>query len=226
MLVTLKDVRLAYADIWEPRPPKDGKGEPKYGATFILDPKKNKEAIAEIRATIKKVAKERWKEKGDRILKVIEGDNQKYCYFEEDMLNEDGDPVDGFEGMYYIRCKSTVQPTLIDRDRTELFKRDGRPYSGCRVVAKIDIWAQDNTHGKGLRCQVQGIQFFKDGDAFGGGVKAKADSFEDLSDLGDDDDDDAPPARRSRAQDDDDAPARKPAAKRRAPVDEDEDEIA
>lgn len=225
MLVTLKNVRMRFADIWNPRPPKDGKGEAKFGGTFLLDPKKDKEAIAEIRATIKKVAKEKWKEKGARILTTLEGDKQKFCWFEEDMIDEDGEDVEGTEGMFYIRTKSPVQPTIIDRDRTELTKRDGRPYQGCFVVAKIDIWAQDNVHGKGIRAQLQGVQYFRDGEAFGGGTKAKVEDFDDLSDLGDEDEDDAAPkSRRKAADDEDDAPAKKPAKKRPAPVEDDEDD--
>lgn len=221
--VTLKGVRLAFADIWQARPPQDGKGEPKFGATFILDPKKDKDAIAEIRKAIKAVAKEKWKAKADNILRVIEGDNQKFCYFEEDNLNADGDIVDGFEDMFYLRTKSNIQPTLLDRDRTELTRGDGRPYPGCYVVAKVDIWAQDNTFGKGIRAQVQGIQFFKDGDAFGGGTKSKAEEFEDLSDLGDDDE--APKKKRPPVDDEDEAPV-KPKKKQPAPPVDDDDDIA
>lgn len=217
--VTLRGVRLAFADIWTARPPKDGKGEAKFGATFILDPKKDRDAVKEIRAAIKKVAKEKWKDKGDRILALIEGDAQKFCWFEEDYIDQEGEPVEGFEGMFYLRTKSGIQPTLLDRDRTELTKADGKPYPGCYVVAKVDIWAQDNTHGKGMRCQVQGIQFMKDGDAFGGGTRSKVDDFEDLSDLGDDDD--APTTRR-RPADDEDEPAPR---SRRRPVEDDDDDI-
>ncbi len=220
--VTLRGVRLAFADIWQARPPKDGKGEAKFGATFILDPKKDKEAVKEIRAAIQKVAKEKWKQKGARIGALVESDKQKFCWFEEDMVNDDGDEVPGFEGMFYIRTKSPIQPTLLDRDRTELTRGDGRPYPGCYVVAKIDVWAQDNTHGKAIRAQVQGIQFMKDGEAFGGGTKAKAEEFDDLSDLGEDDD--APAPKKRRPADEDDEPAPKP-KKKRPPVDDDDDDI-
>lgn len=224
MLVTLKGVRLAYPDIWAPKPPQDGKGEAKYGCVLIIDPKANKDAVKLIRDTIKAVAKEKWKDKSAGVLRVIEGDNQKYCWFEEDKLNAEGDPVDGFEGMFYLSCKSPIQPTLLDRDRTELTKKDGRPYAGCIVVGKVDIWAQDNAHGKGMRAQVQGLQFMRDGDAFGGGTRSKVEDFEDLGDLGEEEDD-APKSRRKAAAADDDAPAarRKPPARR--PAEDDDDDI-
>ena len=40
--------------------------------------------------------------------------------------------------------------------------------------AILDIWAQDNQYGKKVNAQLQGVQFFKDGDAFAGGGKAAA----------------------------------------------------
>jgi hypothetical protein len=214
MLVTLKGVRLAFQDIWVPKASQDGKGEPKYGCVLILDPKKNADEVKLIRSTIKAVAKEKWKAKADGILRVLEGDNQKYCYFEEDKLNAEGEIVDGFEGMFYLSCKSPVQPTIIDRDRSELTRKDGRPYNGCFVVAKVDIWPQDNTHGKGLRAQIQGLQFLRDGDAFGGGTRSKVDDFEDLSDVGEEDEE----APRKPA-------AGKAKAKARPPVEDDDDDI-
>lgn len=228
MLLTLQG-RLAFADIWTARPPQDGKGDPKFGAVLIIDPKSKTRHDPDLKQSkyindaIKKVAKEKWKDKAEGILRVLNGDAQKWCYFEEDKLNQEGDVVDGFEGMFWLKANSPIQPTIIDRDRTELARKDGRPYPGCYVIMKVDIWPQDNVHGKGMRAQLQGLQFLKDGDAFGGGTRSKVDDFEDLSDLGDDDD---APARRSRAQEDEDEPAprRKPPARRQ--VEEDEDEIA
>lgn len=214
MELTLKNVRASYLDIWVPKPPQDGKGEAKYGGTFIIDPKKNADLVKEIRNAIKKVAKDKWGAKADNIMRVIEGDNQKFCWFEEDKLNAEGDVVDGFEGMYFLNTKSPIQPGIFDRDRSELTRADGRPYSGCYVLVKVDIWAQDNTHGKGMRCQLKGIQFMRDGDSFGGGTRSKAEDMEDLSDLGDEDEADEKPARN----------AAKPAKRKPAMAEADDDD--
>jgi hypothetical protein len=214
---------MRFGDIWTPRQPKDGKGTPKFNATFLLDPKKNKEEVKAINDAIKKVAKEKWKDKSTRILSSIEGDRMKMCYFEEDMIDEDGEDVEGCEGMFFIRSNNETQPSLLDRDRTELTRADGRPYKGCYVVAKLDIWAQDNIHGKGIRAELRGIQFMRDGDPFGGGSKAKADEFEDLSDLGEDDDDEAPAPKKRRVVEEDDTPT--PPKRKRRPVEDDDDDI-
>ena len=54
-------------------------------------------------------------------------------------------------------------------------------------MAKVEIWAQNNKYGKGIRAELRGVQFYRDGDAFTAGGVAKADEFEDLSVDGDDD---------------------------------------
>lgn len=59
---------------------------------------------------------------------------------------------------------------------------DGRPYSGCYVNAKVQIWAQKDKY-VGVRCTLVSVQFVKDGDAFGGGGPATADGFEAVEDT-------------------------------------------
>jgi hypothetical protein len=69
-----------------------------------------------------------------------------------------------------------------------LTAKDGRPYSGCYVNVKLNVWAQDNSYGKAVRAAIQTVQFRAHGDAFGGGAPANAEgmeSMEDGSDAGD-----------------------------------------
>jgi len=187
-LVVLKDVRLAFPAIWEPESV-NGSAE-KFGGRFILPPKHP--GVKLIRDTIKAVAKAKWGPKADGILRSIDGDKMKICWQESDYMSQDGEVHDGFEGMYHLSTKSEVQPTIVDKDRTPLSKRDGRPYGGCYVVARVDIYAQDNIHGKAIRAQLQGLQYLRKGDSFGGGTKANPEDFEDLSDYGNDDEDEMP----------------------------------
>jgi hypothetical protein len=76
--------------------------------------------------------------------------------------------------------ESKGRPLVIDRNRDPLTAADGKPYSGCYVNVSIDVWAQDNKYGKRINAQLKGIQFVRDGDAFGGGAPASPDEFEDL----------------------------------------------
>lgn len=215
--ITIRDVRLRRSQgLFTPEGYQGG--PEKYRAQFVIDPKANKEVVKLIRDTIDAVAKEKWKAKGAGIIDSVWGNRNKMCWLEEDYVNDDGDTPEGMEGMYLLTAVNDVAPGIYDRDRTELTKRDGRPYGGCYVVAKVDIWAQQNTHGKAIRAQLNGVQFLRDGDAWGGGKKSKADDFEDLSNKGDDDE--APRARRRAGSADDEDAA--PRGRRRPAADEDD----
>lgn len=81
-----------------------------------------------------------------------------------------GDP--DYKDMLVLKGSNKIRFTVIDRNKSPLTEKDGRPYSGCRVNAKVDIWAQDNEFGRRINCTITGIQFYDDGPAFGGGAKA------------------------------------------------------
>jgi hypothetical protein len=96
---------------------------------------------------------------------------------------------EGFEGNLFVAANSKVRPTILDQMRNELSQADGKPYSGCYVVALLEIWAQDHKeHGKRINANLRGVQFLRDGDAFsGGGKPADTDEFDDISDDGEPD---------------------------------------
>jgi hypothetical protein len=52
----------------------------------------------------------------------------------------------------------------------------------------VDIWPQDNATARACAPSSRASSSWKDGDGFGGGKRAKADDFEDLSDQGEDED--------------------------------------
>jgi len=70
---------------------------------------------------------------------------------------------------------------VVDRDRTPLVAADGKPYAGCYVTAIVELWPQDNQYGRRINATLSGVQFERDGDAFGGSAPASADDFDDLS---------------------------------------------
>jgi len=188
-------VRLAFADsIWEPKAVADG--EPRWGARFIVDPA-NRAMVAEIEKTIEEVAAAKWPgtdAKGEPKYKAILAKlwkDGKVCFLKEDYCAKSGEPYAGFEDMYSIGAGQPgdqAGPTIVDLDRTRLTKADGRPYSGCYVVPRLDVWAQDNGYGRRINASIKGIQFLRDGDAFGASAPAQADDFDDLSNQGDEDD--------------------------------------
>jgi hypothetical protein len=171
MKITIKNARLSFPDLFQPRAYEDG-GVAKFKGTFLVP--KGSAMDKEIDAAIAKVAAEKWGAKADAILKTIRNNPNRYCY-------QDGETktYDGYEGMMAFSASNKVRPTVIDRNREPLVESDGRPYAGCFVNAVIEIFTYENP-GKGISASLSGVQFVKDGEAFSGGRPASVNDFEDL----------------------------------------------
>lgn len=172
--------RAAFPNFFEPSS-MDG-GDPKYGVKGIVDPA-NKTVRAEIDAAILAVAKEKWGAKAEKYLDLMARGGRKpdVFYVEGPYCDKDGEPYAGFEDMHYFTALSKTRPLIIDRDRTPLVAADGKPYAGCHCLFQVEIYAQDNAYGRGIRADLKAVQFVKDGDAFSGGAPASVDDFDDLS---------------------------------------------
>ena len=165
----LKNVRLAFPALFEPS--SYGEGDPAFSATLIMDP-----AQAEVvDKAIAGVARDKWGAKADAQLKALRAAGK--------VALRDGDEkadYDGFEGMMFIAARSKTRPTVVDGQRQPLTQGDGRIYAGCYVNASLEVWAQDNAYGKRINCTLRGVQFVRDGEAFGGGRPAAADEFDEV----------------------------------------------
>jgi hypothetical protein len=172
--------RLSFCALDKPRTYKDG--DPRYEATVIFAP--DSDAAKDVRAAIKKVAEDKWGEKaGARLKKLV--DDGKLCHSTKPRTDRDGEVYAGFAGNEYIAGGNKSKPTIVNRRREPIAPGDDQfPYSGCHVVARYDLWAQDDDDAVRINGTLLGVQFVKDDEAFGGGNrKAKP---EDFADLGDD----------------------------------------
>lgn len=178
--VLLKDVRLAFPNLFEPKP--DDSGTLKFGAALILP--LDHPQLAEIADRMDAVGKEKWGQHWATTKKGLEKQDR--------MALHDGDTkskYDGFPGNFFINAntRENAPPTVIDRDRSPLSARSGRPYAGCFVNASIEFWAQKD-HPKGgsrINAQLRGIQFLRDGDSFSAGRPADADEFDEVTEGAD-----------------------------------------
>ena len=188
MDLKLKNVRLAFPAVFEPKTNEDGKKN--YKAAFPIDPgSANHDLIV---AALKAVAKEKWADKAASVFKKLKAD-RKLCYEERSPSNDSDEVYGGFEDMFVLnsnRAATKGRVTLVDRGRKPVTEEDGKIYAGCYVNAILDIWAQDNKFGKRVNCELRGLQFAKDGEAFGGGAAASVDDFDELEEIEDDADDD------------------------------------
>jgi hypothetical protein len=184
MKVHLKNVRLAFPRLFEPEA-FEGTATYRRGALFIIRGD-DTEQLEMVRKAIQAAAAEKWPDPAKRsaILAMLE---RKDALCLHDGVMKAG--YDGFEGNFYVsangasgKTPETAGPvTVIDQFRNPLTAASGKPYAGCYVNAIIDIYAQDNSYGQRVNAALKGVQFWADGDAFGGGKPADADEFEALA---------------------------------------------
>jgi hypothetical protein len=180
MKLKLKNVRLSFPALFEPEQ-YDAKSKPRYAANFLIPA--NSPMKAEIDAAIDATAAEKWGAKAKAHLKTILPDPKGCCW-------QDGDrkEYDGYAGNFSLaayRYTERGRPLVLDADKSPLTEADGRPYAGCYVNATVDLYAQDNKQGKGIRAELLGVQFYRDGDAFAAGSKPSEDDFEDVAEGAD-----------------------------------------
>ena len=173
--ILLKNVRLAFPNLFEPTTVA-GEGKPRYSATLLIPA--DHPQLEEIKAAQLAIATAKWNAKAAAIIKGLDKQDK--------LALHDGDTkskYDGFPGNFFISAaaQENAAPTVIDRDRSPLSARSGRPYAGCFVNASIELWAQDNNYGQRVNAQLRGIQFYSDGDSFSAGRPADADEFEEVT---------------------------------------------
>lgn len=172
--IKLQNVRLSFPRLFtaEAFP---GTEQKRYGASFLIE--KGSTADKEIAAAIEAESKAKFGKTWQKTLTSIQGNTNKFCYRDGD--NGKYEAEEGHMVINANRKEQDGRPLVVDRDRTPLVEKDGKPYAGCYVNATIEVWAQDGQY-TGMRCTLLGVQFNRDGDSFGGAGKANDDDFEDL----------------------------------------------
>jgi hypothetical protein len=207
MQVTLLNVRLSFADMFEPKVQKneDGTERKTYGANFLIEKADDNGNKAKVQAAANAAKRKKW---GDDKAKWPKLKPEKVCLRDGDLEN-----WEGYADMLYVsanRREADGPPRVItnrkDADKKWITARAGEdncPYAGCYVNAIVRVWAQDNEHGKRVNASVEAIQFLRDGDSFSGAAPINVDEEfsddmvgeegslgdEDNGGYGDDDDD-------------------------------------
>ena len=178
-IIYLSNVRVSFPQLVEPKKTTNEKGEVRtaWSADFILPP--DSQQYKQVMQQYMTLASEKWKERAQTIMQMIQADRKSRCYGNgaEKVNKTTLLPYDGYEGNAYVSAISNRQPQMIqpngqpvDASNSMAYQAIARGvYGGCYVNAAIRLWLQENTHGRGVRCDLVAIQFSKDGDAFGGG---------------------------------------------------------
>ncbi len=178
--IIVSEARLAFPDLFTAKgftDPKTGKtSDPTFSATLLVD-RSDPSFRKVIEAEEDRVAKEKWGAKAANIMAEIRANNRSAIKKGELKAS-----YDGFAGNDFISCNNKTRPTAVARNGSQVTEADGVLYAGCYVLAHIALWAQDNAFGKRINANITGVQFLRDGDAFGGGATPSApDDFADLS---------------------------------------------
>lgn len=172
--IKLANVRLSFPSLFNTAK-FGGEDTGKYEATFVLDKVEHAETIAQLKKHIETLMKTELKAK-------IPSD--KICLKDGDEM---GRPE--FEGKYTIKASAKRRPLVINRDKSPITESDNVIYAGAYVHAIISLWAQNNSWGRRINAQLDGVQFYADGEPFGdGGISVdEFDAFDAFggSDTGD-----------------------------------------
>lgn len=190
--IRVDNVILSHPHLDKPYAGSDGKGDPAYGASFLM-PKDTHEEVKEVFKTIfaELEAKEKIKVKGaNRCLRDGDGEGPG-C----------GKPETA--GRFLLAAREKNAPIL--RDQAKMSVEPARAtrvfYGGCIVNALVRPWAQNNKYGQRINANLLAVQFVKDGTPFGTGRITD----DDADDIFDEVEDDAPRGKASsRVADDDD----------------------
>jgi hypothetical protein len=173
MKLTIRNARLAFPAIFEAKAVNAG-DKPAFSASLIIG--KNDPQVKAIEAAIEQAAADKFGPKAAAMLKTLRA-GDKTCLHNGDTKAQ----YAGFEGNLFVSARNPSRPLVVNRDKTPVTQQDGVVYGGCYVNALLEIWAQDNAYGKRVNATLMGIQFVKDGEAFGGGGVATEDDFDDLA---------------------------------------------
>lgn len=168
--------------------------KPRWGATFLV-PYGNP-FIATLDKVIEEVAQEKWPKKWRAILDEILLDKKGCCWIDGKRKNYNG--YEGHWALTAYRDEKDGRPLVIDNDGSPFYNdrnelnpgKAGRLYGGCFVRGEVEIWAQENSNGVGIRAGLLQVQRVKKGDAFGGASAPVAGSLGQIADDDEDDDGD------------------------------------
>ena len=176
-VITGKDTRWSYANVWEPK--SINGGVPKYSVSLII-PKSDTKTIEAIKKAIQAAYKE-----GEAKLK---GNSRSVPPLEAIKTPlRDGDlerPDDeAYKNSYFVNANSTTPPGIVDASVQPILTRS-EVYSGVYGRASINFYAFNSNGNRGIACGLNNLQKIRDGEPLG----SRASAEDDFADFVEDDD--------------------------------------
>jgi hypothetical protein len=177
-IVFLSNVRLSFPHLAEPQKQVNevnGNTRISYNCEFLMP--QDHPGFQQFMARYGALALEKWKEHATNVMNMILQDRKIRCFGQgsEKVNKKTFQPYDGYAGNVYITAGRDSAPQMIQADGTAIDPNNTmayqtlarKMYGGCRVNAAVKPWAQDNKHGRGIRCDLIAVQFAADDTPFG-----------------------------------------------------------
>ena len=186
-VIYLSNVRLSFPHLAEPQKnvTPEGKERISYNCEFIMP--QDHAGFTQFMQRFAALAADKWKEHAQQVMQMIQSDRKVRCYGrgEEKVNKKTFQPYDGYAGNVYITAGRDSQPQIIQADGTPIDPNNTmayqqltrKMYGGCRVNAAVKPWLQENSYGRGVRCDLVALQFCADDQPFGEGVVDAAPLF-------------------------------------------------
>jgi hypothetical protein len=175
-IIYLSDVVLSFPALTEPRAPGETPTAVKKYAADLIMPQAHP-GFAEFWKRVNEIALARWGEHTQAVMQMIQNDRRNRCYGagQEKINKKTFKPYEGYVGNVFVTANNEKMPQMIQSNgepvdplntmACQAFAR--KLYGGCKVNVAVKPWPQDNTHGRGIRCDLIAIQFAGDGTPFG-----------------------------------------------------------
>ena len=166
--VIIKNVRLSYAHVYEPRA-MQGSDEKKYSLVALLD-KGDTKTVEAIKVAVANAIHNA----GLTKLTVAKA---------MDNLLHDGDERDSeaYKGKYYINMKTDKKPNLCKKVGDKLidltYDTNEEIYSGCYAMVSANLHAYARNGNMGVGAYIRAVCKTDEGERLSGGVSNAADDF-------------------------------------------------
>lgn len=163
--VVTNEVRLSYANIWEPRSINGGKE--RYSASIII-PKSDTETLAKIEQAIDAAIEDGKSKFGG---KVPNKKSLKLPLRDGDIDRPDDE---AYADSYFVNANSMTAPEVVDRKIQPILERS-EIYSGVYARVSLSFYAFNTNGNKGVACGLGNVQKTRDGEPLGGRSSASDD---------------------------------------------------
>ena len=178
-VITGKDTRWSYCNVWEPKAINGG--TPKFSVSLLI-PKTDTVTVKKIKAAIEAAYRE-----GEAKLKGNGKTVPPLTAIKTPLRDGDAERPDdpAYAGHYFLNANSATAPGIVDADCQPILTRS-EVYSGVYGRASISFYAFNSSGNRGIACGLNNLQKLRDGEPLGGRASAESD----FSDFDDEDDDD------------------------------------